>query len=567
MTTTEDDAPKKIKVDYYVDLVLRRRWLLIISFCLAMISGMYLSITLPKIYSADTLILIEPKGIPDKYVESLTETPVQDRVSTITEQIRSRTYLEKIINDTELYSEHKKMILEEKIALMRKKMKIQVTRGRKGADAFKISFEGKAPEKITAAVNALAGFFIDESIAVMRAEIDGAIGFLQDELRQKEEKLLKVENNLKEYRTEHMGGLPDQLRSNLSMLEGVRKQLTEKQESLRDEKIRMIQLDAQMTDVRREMENYVPPPDFVSPEDMPSIKSDPKREPENVIQLRRLREQYAALSAKYTSRHPDVIKLNEMVANLEKKLLEEAKNAPPEEPKPDPNLRKKSRAELIAANYRAAKENQLKEIRVQYDESRLAIKRHEEDMAKLLAQMTIYERRVEDTPKREQEMMSLTRDYKNIQSSYNDLLERKLDADMAVSMERKSKGQRFRVLDPAKVPVKPFSPNLMILLAISIGAGIGVGGGLIFLLDLLDTSLRRPEDIESLVEIPVLATVPGIHYRPIDKIKKQLEHVLTAIFIGIDLSLFVLFALLVLKGMDFLKKLVPSPLARILFFT
>jgi len=269
---SDEEAPKKIKVDYYVDLVLRRRWLVIISFCLSMIGGIFLSITLPRIYSADTLILIEPKSIPDKYVEPLTETSVQQRVSTITEKVKSRTYLEQIINATKLYSGpgYKNMLLEEKIALVRKKIIVQVTRGRKGTDAFKISFEGKEPEKVTKAVNALADYFIDESIKVMEAEVIGAITFLRDELKVKEEKLLGVENKLKEYRMSYMGGLPEQLNSNLGMLSGLREQLGAKQESLRDEKIRVIQLDGQMAEVRRELEGF-------APEDMPEDIILPKK--------------------------------------------------------------------------------------------------------------------------------------------------------------------------------------------------------------------------------------------------------------------------------------------------
>ncbi|HHC23940.1 MAG TPA: hypothetical protein ENK58_00790 [Desulfobacterales bacterium] len=554
---TEEEAPKKIKVDYYIDLVLRRRWLIIIPFCLSMLAGIYLSITLPRQYSADTLILIVPKSIPDRFVEPLTETPVQQRVSTITEQVKSRTYIERIIKEVGLYSgpEYKNMLLEEKIAGVRKNIRIVVTRGRKGTDAFKISFEGKEPEKITKAVQVLANFFIDESIKVMQSEVMEAQNFLESELKSKSDKLVEVETDLKNYRTKNMGGLPEQLNSNLSMLTGLRDQLNSKQESLRDENIRRIQLEGQRAEVRRELENF--DPDIVPDE---IVK---KSEPQEVVQLRRVKEQYAGLTSRYTQRHPDVIKMKQMVVELEAKVAEIAEKIA-QTPKPE-LPKKKSKADMMVAKYRAAKEHQLKELKAQHEESLRMIKRHNEDISKLSEQISIYEKRVEDTPKREQELMSLIRDYKNIQDSYNSLLERKLDADIAVSMERKSKGQRFRVLDKAKVPQKPISPDLKILLAVSLLGGLAFGGGLVFLLDLLDTSLRRPEDIESLMEVPVLATVPNIYYRPIDRLKQRLDQGLSIFFIMIGTGLLAVFGVLAMKGVEGAMTLGRKVLAKIPF--
>jgi len=555
---TEEEAPKKIKVDYYIDLVLRRRWLIIIPFCLSMLAGIYLSITLPRQYSADTLILIVPKSIPDRFVEPLTETPVQQRVSTITEQVKSRTYIERIIKEVGLYSgpEYKNMLLEEKIAGVRKNVRIVVTRGRKGTDAFKISFEGKEPEKITKAVQVLANFFIDESIKVMQSEVMEAQNFLESELKSKSDKLVEVETDLKNYRTKNMGGLPEQLNSNLSMLTGLRDQLNSKQESLRDENIRRIQLEGQRAEVRRELENF--DPDIVPDE---IVK---KSEPQEVVQLRHLKEQYAGLTSRYTQRHPDVIKMKQMVVELEAKVAEIAEKIAQATPKSE-LPKKKSKADMMVAKYRAAKAHQLKELKAQHEESLRMIKRHNEDISKLSEQISIYEKRVEDTPKREQELMSLIRDYKNIQDSYNSLLERKLDADIAVSMERKSKGQRFRVLDKAKVPQKPISPDLKILLAVSLLGGLAFGGGLVFLLDILDTSLRRPEDIESLMEVPVLATVPNIYYRPIDRLKQRLDQGLSILFIMIGTGLLAGFGVLAMKGVEGTEVLGRKLLAKIPF--
>jgi len=80
-----------IDISYYLGMVWRRRWLVITIFCIAMISGIYLAITLPKIYQAETLILIEPPRVPENYVQSIVSTDLALRLSNITQMIKSRT--------------------------------------------------------------------------------------------------------------------------------------------------------------------------------------------------------------------------------------------------------------------------------------------------------------------------------------------------------------------------------------------------------------------------------------------------------------------------------------------
>ena len=137
------------KIDHYLGLVLKFRWLLIIPFCIAMAAGIYLAVTLPKIYEAKTLILVMPQRVPSNFVQSIVTTDLNSRIGTISEQILSRSNLEKIIETYGLFSDPKYsgMFLEEKVAELRKRIEVKVNRGRQGSDAFSISFRGSAPKK------------------------------------------------------------------------------------------------------------------------------------------------------------------------------------------------------------------------------------------------------------------------------------------------------------------------------------------------------------------------------------------------------------------------------------
>ena len=96
-----------IKISHYLGLVFKHRWLLIIPFCIAMVAGMFLAIKLPKIYEASTLILVMPQRVPSEFVQSIVTADVDSRISTISEQILSRSNLEKIIKKFGLFSDPK----------------------------------------------------------------------------------------------------------------------------------------------------------------------------------------------------------------------------------------------------------------------------------------------------------------------------------------------------------------------------------------------------------------------------------------------------------------------------
>ena len=168
----------------------------------------------------------------------------------------------------------------------------------------------------------------------------------------------------------------------------------------------------------------------------------------------------------------------------------------------------------------------------------------ESEIVKVNHEIREIQKKVDATPKREQELITLTRDYENIKSSYNSLLNRKLEADISVNMEKKQKGEQFQVIDPARLPERPASPDPKKLFLITIAAGLGLGGALIFLLDMTDNSVRKLNELEEDFGIAVLAAVPRIFSRR-DKIRHRFRQVATATSIIVSLALTGIFALLV----------------------
>ena len=121
-----DQQESQLDIGYYVNLVLRRRWLVILPLFLALIAGIYLAVKLPKKYQAETLILIEPSPMPENYVRPTVSSDLVSRFAAIKEMILSRTNLLKIISKFNLFTrpEYAGMFLDEKIEIMRKRTNV-----------------------------------------------------------------------------------------------------------------------------------------------------------------------------------------------------------------------------------------------------------------------------------------------------------------------------------------------------------------------------------------------------------------------------------------------------------
>jgi uncharacterized protein involved in exopolysaccharide biosynthesis len=129
-------------------------------------------------------------------------------------------------------------------------------------------------------------------------------------------------------------------------------------------------------------------------------------------------------------------------------------------------------------------------------------------------QIREYRLRIERTPQREEQLASLNRDYNNIRQAYDSLLARKVEADMAVNIQRKNKGEQFRIIDYAKLPEKPVSPNMQRLFLMFIAAGLGIGAGIVFVYEFFDQSVRKPETLQARLSLPVLMVMPAMELAP-----------------------------------------------------
>ena len=494
----QDAPPNRFTWDdvrYYFNLLLRFRWALLAPFCLAMLTGIYLALTLTPVYEASTLVLTMPPDVPSNIVRPVISEKLESQITTISQEIQSRSNLERIIAQFRLFSDSddRDMFMEDKLIKLRANIKVDLTqsKSRDGSNAFSISFRGNDPEKTMKVANTLASNFIDANLEHREEKAVGTTEFLESELDMMRNKLKETENRLSIFRNQYMGELPEQLQSNLQLLSSLETQLNNRQERLRDERSRLLIAQNEVEQIRREMQAAG------------TVTGDPasvREQPGRPMTLPQLREQLAELQGTYTDRHPDVARLKKKIAEMEARGADLNPADPQRGTKTTPETLQAISSPVLREAVRRRMEAEANLANVQIEVNQIN------------QQIREYRLRIERTPQREEQLLSLRRDYDNIKQAYDSLQSRKVEADMAVSMQKKNKGEQFRVVDYAKLPEKPVSPNMKLLFGLCTAAGLGIGGGIILLREFFDNSVRKPEAFQARLSLPVLMVMPAMEH-------------------------------------------------------
>lgn len=224
----------------------RRKWWAIFP-AIVIAAGVYVwAKQLPNQYQSDTLILVVPQRVPESYVRSTVTTRIEDRLQSITQQILSRTRLERIIQDFNLYPEARKTaIMEDVVERMRGSINVQVVKG----DAFRVSFRSDEARTAMRVTERLASLFIEENLRDREVLAEGTNQFLEAQLEDARRRLIETEHKVEEYKRHYDGELPEQKDANMQGLHNLEMQLQSLTESINRDRDRHLALEKQIADL------------------------------------------------------------------------------------------------------------------------------------------------------------------------------------------------------------------------------------------------------------------------------------------------------------------------------
>ncbi len=223
-------------------------------------------------------------------------------------------------------------------------------------------------------------------------------------------------------------------------------------------------------------------------------------------ELSKLKSQLANLSSQYTDQYPDIRNLKSEIAKTEKMrsdLIADVSNKGKAGKQPDTGLAASDLSE-------PSQNSPVLQLQSQLQSNRAELANRDQAVAGLKAKINDYQARLNDEPAREQQLADLTRGYDQSKANYDDLLKKENESKMATSMEQMQKGERFRMLDPPSLPLKPDFPNRLKFCGIGLGFGLLLGLVVVAGMEFMDDRLHSEKRIKAMLPIKVISEIPEI---------------------------------------------------------
>jgi polysaccharide chain length determinant protein (PEP-CTERM system associated) len=319
--------------------------------------------------------------------------------------------------------------------------------------------------------------FLEQNARERKQQANQTTSFLSKQVEEARKNLNDQDTKLAQFKRQFLGSLPEEAQSNLNILTGTN-----------------AQLEANTQALSRAHQDKAFNESLLGQQQANWKASQTGQNPETAeLQLVALQDQLTSLQARYTSEHPDVIKLKNQIAELKIRLAEAPKNNP------------SANGSAPAA---AAEPPQIQQLRAKLRQDDIIIADLTKRQGQIQDQIHQLQSRIQASPMIEQQLKELTRSYQTAQDFYNDLLKRRQNAGVAGDLESQLESEQFRVYDPPSLPDQPTFPKKIIFAGGGLGGGFALGLGILYLIAIGDRSIHTERDVELALKLPVLALVP-----------------------------------------------------------
>jgi polysaccharide biosynthesis transport protein len=473
----------------YLTIACRRRWWLISAVFLSWATVVAVSRFLPARYRSETVILVEQDKLPERYVAPNVSADLQERLQSITQPIMSSPRLQDIIERNHLYS-HQQGGKDASglVDRMRDDIKIELVPAQGRADellAFKVSYSAEDPKLAQQITGELMSLFIEDNRRTRQQLSDSTTEFLQSEVEDAKRKLNQQQAKLRDFKSRFIN------RSNVQILSRLEKRLQSAAEALTHAEQQRLYLNS----LRDHYELLQGGSGGNTEAAAGSLAVE--------RELGTLKNQLAELRSRYSSRHPEVVRLKQKIAATEKlkeQIEEEIRSGKTSAAGADLPT---TPADMQATTQRLRIESQMKA-------NQLEITNRKHQIASIESEIKQYEARLNLTPVREQQLAAITRDYQQLRTNYESLLAKKQQSELAAGLDKRQQGEQFRVVESPGLPRKPYSPDRFSLSLAGLGLGIVLAGGIAAALHMFDARIYRESQLRQFVSVPVLVGIPPL---------------------------------------------------------
>lgn len=467
-----------------VKRILRRHWwILPITVLTAGAIGFAATLVLPKKYTSSTMVLVEPPAVAAEVVPTAVNEDLYRHLASMKEQILSRSRLQPIIVKFNLFpKEQEKTHMEDLVEDLKKSIEVELIQPMPGSinrqpPGFHVSVTLANPQTAQQVCTEITSMFMEQNATTQEKRFKDTTSFLTQQLAEAKANLDQQDDKLAQFKREHLGTLPEEEQSNLSLLTGMNSQL-----------------DAATQALSRAQQDKTFNESLLSQQEAAWKSSQAGLANTDSLdaQLSTLQDQLSALLAKYTPEHPDVVKTKAQIEDVKRRMAADG----------DPKA-----VAPVRANTREPA--QIQQLRAKIKQDDLTIADLTKQQVQIQRQIGVLQAHVQASPIVEQQIKELTRNYQTALEHYNDLLKNQQKSAMLTDLQDQQEGEQFRVLDAPSLPTTPSFPKKMVFVGGGLAAGLAVGIGIMYLMALSDKAMYSERDVEICLKVPVLTLVPS----------------------------------------------------------
>ena len=465
-------------VKFYWKLLLWRLPAMALLFLLCTGLGLVLAVRLPTTWATTARLLVEPPQIDPSLAASTVQISATEEIEIIRQQLLTRANLIDIANDMDVFAEDARLDPDEIVEEMRDATRIaatggQVARGPAQPIIVDVGFEARTGRIAAAVVNEYVTRITAANVRNRTNAAEDTLEFFEQEVERLSAELDRRSSSISGFQSENAGALPDgqDYRLNRQSLLQERLAGIEREVSgLEDQRARLVEI-------------------YETTGSIGNARDNPRRSPEEARMLELEDEMSEALSV-YSESNPRVVQL--------RSRLERAREAA-------------TAAAVPNAGDEIDPQNALFQLQLSEIDGRIEQLRTQ--TPGIDAELTALQEAIEETPLNAIALGGLQRDYENVRQQYDNAVARLSQASVGERIEVTARGQRIALIEAANVPTTPASPNRPLIAAGGVGAGLALAAGLFLLMELLNSAVRRPVDIQKHLGIVPLSTIPYIESR------------------------------------------------------
>ena len=450
------------------------RWHALLVAWLVAIGGFIKVISLPDEYQTRARVFVDTQTILKPLMAGMTSVPnAEQQVAIMSRTLLSRPNVERVMRmvdldlDTRTVREHEARLDE----LMNN---IKIT-GTNAYDIYTISYSGGDPKLVRDVVQSLLTIFVEGSFQGKKGDSQKAVQFIDEQIKNYEDKLSAAENLVKEFKIRNNLLLPRQ---------GIDygSQLLMSSDSLNNAKLELLEAEQARKAIQSQIEGNEPVLDL-------EPNAAAITNPELDERIASLNKNLDSLRMQFTELHPDIIASKRLIAQLEERKVEENKL--------------KAASGDPGKNYSPMLQ-QLKVALTEADAKVAAIRARVQEYGarneRLLAQSNA-------VPEVESQLAQLNRDYIINKENYEKLIGRREAAKLSGELSSTTDMMAFKIIDPPTVQYKPVGPNRLMLFSAALGGALVAGIATALLISQVRPTFLSPAELRDATGLNVLGTV------------------------------------------------------------